>query len=85
MLLGSLLVKWSIWSGSVAAGELLSLPDKVLKKVALVLGKHQDLGLLNDAAKISDELLTLNRELLRRTRKSLGSQKTVQGDVNLLV
>ena len=67
VLLGGLLVNWSIWGGSVAAGELLGLPDEVLKEVTLVLGEHQDLGLLDDAAEISDKLLTLSRELLRGT------------------
>lgn len=67
VLLGSVLINWSIWRGGVATTDLLSLPDEVLKKVPLVLGEHQDLGFLDDAAQVSNELLAFCGKLLGRT------------------
>ena len=48
MLLRGRLVDGCIGSLSIAAGDLLGLPDEVLEEVTLVLGKQQNLGLLND-------------------------------------
>jgi len=42
---------------------LLSLPNKFLKKISIVLGKQQVLGLLNHLAKIINQLFTLCRKL----------------------
>lgn len=64
MLLGSLLVDWSVRGGCVATADLLSLPDEILKELALVLGEKKDLGLLDDIRKISDENLALTGEVL---------------------
>ena len=51
---------------SIAAGDLLCLPDEVLQKIALVLGQDEVLGLLNDVAQIGDQVSTLGGELGRR-------------------
>jgi len=67
VLLGSVLINWSIWGGGVATAHLLSLPDEVLEKVALVLGEHQDLGLLDDTTEVSNEMLAFFGELAGRT------------------
>lgn len=44
---------------SIATRDLLGLPDEVLDQVAIVLGQKENLGLLNDFAQISNELLAL--------------------------
>lgn len=44
--------------------ELLSLPDKVLDQVALVLGQQKVLGLGDNFTRISDQCAALGRELL---------------------
>lgn len=67
VLLGSVLINWSVWSGGVATADLLSLPDEVLEEIALVLGEQQNLGLLNDTAQVSNELLAFLRKPLGRT------------------
>ena len=64
MLLGRVLIHGSIGCGCICTSDLLSLPDEVLKKVAIVLGQQQKLGLLNYVAQVSDKLLALGRELL---------------------
>lgn len=58
VLLGSLLVNWCAGSGCIATRDLLCLPDKVLKKVTLVLGEKKDLCLLNHITKVSNEVLS---------------------------
>lgn len=64
MLARGVLVDWRVGKRSITAVDLLSLPDEVLEKVALVLGEQKDLGLLNDLLQIADKLLALSRELL---------------------
>lgn len=64
MLSGSVLVDRSVRRAGIGAVDLLGLPNEVLKEVALVLGQEQKLGLLNNLAQITNELLTLCRELL---------------------
>jgi hypothetical protein len=64
VLLGSVFVDGSVRSSGVGARDLLSLPNEVLEEVALVLGQEQKLGLLNNLAQVTNELLTLCRELL---------------------
>jgi hypothetical protein len=64
MLLSSVFVDRSVRGAGIGAGDLLSLPNEVLKEVALILGQEQKLGLLNDLAQVTNELLTLCRELL---------------------
>ena len=48
----------------LASLDVLSLPDEVLKQVALVLGEKENLGLLDNFAEISDELLAISRKLV---------------------
>lgn len=64
VLLCGILVYWCIGNGCVATGDLLGLPDEILKEVALVLGEEKDLGLLDNITKIRDKLLALCGELL---------------------
>lgn len=71
MLLRGLLVDRRTWGLRVAAGDLLGLPNEVLDEVALVLREKEDLRLLDDDAKILNELVTLRRELLRRLGQRL--------------
>lgn len=85
VLLGSLLIDGCVGGGGVATRDLLCLPDEVLKKVALVLGKEKDLGLLDNIAEICNEVLTFRRELLGRTGQRLGCERGVQCHINLLV
>lgn len=54
MLLGGAAVNRSIGCGSTATAGDLTLPDEVLEEVVLVLAEQQDLGLLNDIAKVSN-------------------------------
>jgi hypothetical protein len=64
MLARGILVDWRVGKCSIAAVDLLSLPDEVLEKVALVLGEQKDLGLLDDLLQVADKLLAFSRELL---------------------
>jgi hypothetical protein len=50
-------------AGGVAA-KVFGLPDKVLQQVALILGEQQQLGLLDDALQIREQVLALTRQLL---------------------
>jgi hypothetical protein len=40
------------------------LPDKVLEKVAFVLGEEQNLGLLDDGLEVANQFLALAGQLL---------------------
>lgn len=64
MLLGSVLVDGGARESGASTGDLLRLPDEVLKEVALVLGEEQDLGLLDDGLEVAYQLLALGRQLL---------------------
>jgi hypothetical protein len=59
MLLSSVLVNRCVGKRLVSTGDLLSVPDKILKKVALVLGEEQDLGLLDNLPQVCNKLLAL--------------------------
>jgi hypothetical protein len=85
MLARRLLVDWSVGSLEVALLELLSLPDEVLKQVAIVLRESEQLRLLNDVSQISDELPALRRELLGRLSESVGSKDAVECNVYLRI
>lgn len=52
VLLCGVFVDRSIRCGGITAGELLCLPNEVLKEVALVLCEEQELGLLDDRLEI---------------------------------
>lgn len=69
----------------ITGGDVLSLPDKFLQQLTLVLGQEQLLGLVNDVAQVLQEDLAIVGQLLRGRRQSLGRQGTVQGDIALLV
>ena len=69
----------------ITGGDVLSLPDKFLQQLTLVLGQEQLLGLVDDVAQVLQEDLAIVGELLRGRRQSLGRQGTVQGDIALLV
>lgn len=85
VLLGSLLVDWCANTTSIASANVLGLPDELLEQVALVLGKKQKLGLLDDGAQIADQLLAVGRELLRWLLQLFPCESTVHRDINLLV
>ncbi len=65
VLLCGILFNWHTRLLDTVAADGLSLPDEVLEEVAVVLGEKHDLGLLDDIAQISDEVLAFRRELLR--------------------
>ena len=48
VLLSGVLVNWSIWKRCVSTGDLLRLPDEILEKIALVLGKEEVFGLFDN-------------------------------------
>lgn len=49
----------------ITAVDLLSLPDKVLEQVAVVLGEDEELGGFNNISQITNEFLTISGQLLR--------------------
>lgn len=57
MLLSGVLINRRARQALVATGDLFSIPDEVLEKVSLVLGKEEDLGLLDDLPQIANKLL----------------------------
>lgn len=61
--LGRVLANGSIRGRDSLGIELSSLPDEVLKKVALILGQEELLGLLNNLTNIGNEFLAIIREL----------------------
>lgn len=85
ILFGGLLVDGSIRSLRFHGAQTLSLPDELLKQVAIILGEDQFAGLVDDFAKIPDQLLTFFREVLGGRGEGLGLEGAVQGDVALLV
>lgn len=40
MLTSGVLVDWNVGKGGIDTGDLLRLPDEVLKKIAIVLGEQ---------------------------------------------
>ena len=56
MLLCSGSVSGGTWQLSVAAVEVLAIPDKVLKQITLILGQQKVFGLLDDFSEVGDEL-----------------------------
>lgn len=85
MLLGSVLVDGGARFGSIASANTLTLVREVLKKVTLVLGQEQSLGLLNDIAQVTNELSAIGGEVVGWVRQRLVSKATVHGNVDLLV
>ena len=85
VLLRGVLINRSTRHLSVAAADLLCLPDEVLEKVAVVLGEQQDLGLLDDILDVGDESLPVGAELFRRGREAFRCERTVQGNIDLLI
>lgn len=59
MLLSGSSVERSARNGSIATGDESCLPQEVLQQIALIFGQEQDLGLLNDIAKIGNQVSTL--------------------------
>jgi hypothetical protein len=59
VLLSGVLINRRARQALVATGDLFSIPDEVLEKVSLVLGKEEDLGLLDDLPQINVGLLLL--------------------------
>lgn len=45
-------------------GDLLGIPDELLYKLAVVLGKEEQLGLVNDVTKVLDQGLTFFGQFL---------------------
>lgn len=85
MLLRGSFVDRSARTGSIAARDESCLPQEVLQQVAIILGQEQDLGLLNDVAKISDKVSTLFGELVGWGGQRFGGNGRVESDVYLFV
>lgn len=85
MLLGSVLVDWSIGEGGISGIDLLRLPDEVLEKIALVLCEKEVFGLLNDVTEISDQGTTFSGKLLRWVGEGLRLQEAIERNVDLLI
>ena len=85
MLLGRLLVDRSTRLSSITATNLLTMPDEVLQQIVLVLGKEQDLGLLDRGTDVRHEMLTLARQLVGRIGQEAMSEEAVEGHIDLLV
>lgn len=85
VLLSSVPVNWSTWNTSVPSINVLGLPCKVLKKVALVLCEKEHLSLLDDIAEVVNQLLTLRGELLGWAGHELLVDKGVECYIDLLV
>jgi hypothetical protein len=64
VLAGSVLVDRCVGERGIAAIDLLSLPDEVLEKVALVLGEQENLCLLDDLLQVTNKRLAFGRKLL---------------------
>ena len=56
VLLGGTFVDGGTRKLGVGASHMLRLPYEILKKIALVLGQDQDLGLFDDFAKVANNL-----------------------------
>lgn len=65
------LVYRCVGSLSVTTANLLSLPDEILEKVAIVLGEEENFSSLNDFLQVTNELLTIRGQLLRGRGKRL--------------
>lgn len=63
MLLSGVFVDWCSWQLGLTTGNLASLVDEILQQVALVLSQKEDLGLLDNIAKVSDKMTAFLREL----------------------
>lgn len=85
MLLSGLLVHWGIGCANSLGVELCSLPDKVLKQIALVLGQQEVLGLGDNFAEIFYESLSLRRELVCGRAEGLGGEEAVESNIDLVV
>ena len=85
VLLGGLLVNRSNGRLGVTCGSLGGLVDEILDEIALIFGQEEELGLLDDIAKVVDKDLTLLGELARRLGEGARGEGTVQGDIDLFV
>jgi len=85
ILLGIILGEGRLGALGITGGDILGLPDEVLKKLAVVLDQKRLLGLFKHIAHILHEDLALVRKLRRRRREVLGVQGTVQRNIALLV
>lgn len=72
MLLSRVLVDWCSWKLGLTTGDLASLVDEILQKIALILSQKKDLGLFDDIAKVSDKVTAFFRELGRGCRQGFG-------------
>lgn len=85
VLLSGVPIDWCSWQLGLTTRDLASLVDEILQQVALILGQKQDLGLLDDIAKVSHKMTAFFRELGRGTGQGFGCDGGVQGNINLFV
>jgi hypothetical protein len=60
MLFGSVLINRCTRQACAGTSDLFRLPDKVLEQIAVVLGKKEDLCLLNNCLEVANKLLALS-------------------------
>ncbi len=85
MLLRLRLVDGGTRFSSIAASDLLAVPDEVLQKIALVLGQEQNLRLLDCRTKVSNKVLAFARELRRGASQRPMCESAVESNVDLFV
>jgi hypothetical protein len=85
VLLGSILVNWSIWEGSISTVNPLRLPNEVLEDIVFVLCEKEIFGLLNDVTEFGDQGTTFTGKLLGWTREGLRLQEAVERNVDLFI
>lgn len=85
MLFSRLLVDWGVRCADTSSIDALRLPDEVLEQIAVVLGEHKQLSLLDHVLEVADELLAFGRKSLGRRRQGLGFEEAVQRNVDLFV
>lgn len=63
VLLSGVFVDWCSRELGLTTGDLACLVNEILQQVALVLGQKKNLGLLDDIAKVRDQVTAFFREL----------------------
>lgn len=85
MLLGLFLRHRSTRDVDSLGVPLLCLPNEILKKVAVVLGQQEILGLLHNLSEIGNKGLSFGRELLGWVGECLRLEEAVQRNIDLVV
>lgn len=85
VLFSGLLANWSARKSDISTLDLLRLPNEILEQIALVLGKKQVLGLLNNRTEVGDQGSTFGREFLRWVGHWARLEEAIESNIDLLV